>query len=204
MTTADAFYAYGDNLRSTAIQTNTVSQCFDYGRTYSGGVNARTALTAPYFQKTNSLLGGACNNSTQSCYTLNTNGKRYASPVAISSLLPGHRRSVGRDPVLPDGDGRKREHESVLGLTAQLARPLDEPDRDVLHERFRSGDQHDPGGSGGDGPAAVAAAWAGRCRTSPGPVAAQSTGQPVVGATVKWSGRGAPRRTAVATTRWRM
>ncbi len=153
MRTADAFYAYGDNLRSTPIQTNTVSQCFDYGRTYNGGVNTRAGLTAPYFQKTNSLLGGACNDFDP--VLLHAQHQRQALRVAGRDAIAaaGHRRSVGRASVLSDGHRCKREHESVMGLhEPQLAGPLDKPDRDVLHERLRPGDQHDPGRSRGDQP----------------------------------------------------
>jgi hypothetical protein len=189
MKTADAFYAYGDNLRSTAIQMNTVSQCFDYGRTYSGGVNTKAALTAPYFQKTNSLLGGACNDSTQSCYKLNTNGKRYASPVAISSLLQ----------VTADQWVVVQFYRMVTGASANTNPSWDctspnwqdhwtsQTEMYCIND-FDQAISTIPAGAVVTSPATVAAAWGQQVSNIAGRVTAQSTGQPAVGATVKWSG----------------
>ena len=189
MTTADAFYAYGDNLRTTAIQTSTVSQCFDYARVYSGGVNSRATLTAPYFQKTNSFLGGACNDSSQSCYKLNVNGKRYASPVAISSLLQVtadqwvviqfYRMVSGASPnTNPSWDCTSpnwQEHWTSQTETYCI-------------NDFDQAISTIPTGAVVTSPATVAAAWGRQVSNIVGQVTAQNSGQPVVGATVKWSG----------------
>ncbi len=189
MTTADAFYAYGDNLRSTPIQTNTVSQCFDYGRTYNGGVNTRAGLTAPYFQKTNSLLGGACNDSTQSCYTLSTNGKRYASPVAMSSLLQ----------VTADQWVVLQFYRMVTGASANTNPSWDctapnwQDHWTSQTEMYCMNDFDQaigtiPAGAVVTSPATVAAAWGRQVSNVAGQVTMQSTGSPVSGATVTWSG----------------
>ncbi len=189
MTTADAFYAYGDNFRTTAIQTNTVSQCYDYGRVYTGGVNNRATLTAPYFQKTNSMLGGACNDSTQSCYKLNTNGKRYASPVAISSLLQ----------VTADQWVVVQFYRMVTGVSLNTNPSWDctspnwqdhwtsQTEMYCIND-FDQAISTIPAGAVVTSPATVAAAWGRQVSNIAGQVTAQSTGQPVVGATVTWSG----------------
>ncbi len=197
MTTADAFYAYGDNLRSTPIQTNTVSQCFDYGRTYNGGVNTRAGLTAPYFQKTNSLLGGACNDSSQSCYNLSTNGKRYASPVAISSLLQVtadqwvvlqfYRMVTGSSPnTNPSWDCTSPNWQDHWTSQTEM----------YCMDDFDQAISTIPAGAVVTSPATVAAAWGRQVSNIAGQVTAQNTGQPVAGASVTWSGGSATTDTS--------
>lgn len=83
-------YAYGDNHFTTAIQKNLVSSCFGFGRTYRGGVNMRATTIAPWFQKTNSILGGDCNIVGQPCYILkSTGGQHYQSPLTFANLVAG-------------------------------------------------------------------------------------------------------------------
>jgi hypothetical protein len=189
MTTADAFYAYGDNDRSTAIQTATVSQCYDYGRTYNGGVNVRASLNAPYFQRTNSLLGGACSDTALSCYKLNVNGKRYASPVAISSLL---QVSADQWVVL-------QFYRMVSGVSLNTTPSWDctspnwqdhwtsQTEMYCIND-FDQAISTIPPAAVVTSPATVAAAWGRQVSNIVGQVTAQSTGQPVAGATVQWSG----------------
>ena len=189
MTTADAFYAYGDNLRTTAIQTNTVSQCFDYARTYSGGANNRTTLIAPYFQKTNSMLGGACSDTALSCYRLNVNGKRYASPVAISNLLQ----------VTADQWVVVQFYRMVTGASLSTTPSWDctspnwqdhwtsQTEMYCIND-FNQAISTIPPSAVVTSPATVAAAWGRQVSNIAGQVIAQSTGKPVSGATVTWSG----------------
>lgn len=83
-------FAYGDNHFTNQIQTNVVSTCFAYGRTYRGGVNMRANMKAPWFQNTNSITGGECNVAGQACYKLSTtNGKHYESPATFEKLVAG-------------------------------------------------------------------------------------------------------------------
>lgn len=87
---ANALFAYGDNYWSAAIQTSVVDQCFDFGRTYQGGIDPLTAATrAPYLQRTNSITGGACNTVGAVCYKTiaGQNSKHYELPQRWISLI---------------------------------------------------------------------------------------------------------------------
>lgn len=188
-TSANAFYAYGDNKRTTAIQTNIVSKCFDYGRTYNGGVNSRSTLSSPWFQVTNSLLGGACSDSTQSCYHLNVNGKRYASPVAISNLLQ----------VTGDQWVVVQFYRMVSGASLNTTPSWDctspnwqdhwtsQTEMYCINDFDQAISTIPPGTVVAD-PATVAAAWGRQVSDVAGEVTAQGTGKGIAGATVSWSG----------------
>ena len=188
-TSANAFYAYGDNKRTTTIQTNIVSKCFDYGRTYNGGVNSRSTLSSPWFQVTNSLLGGACSDSTQSCYHLNVNGKRYASPVAISNLLQ----------VTGDQWVVVQFYRMVSGASLNTTPSWDctspnwqdhwtsQTEMYCINDFDQAISTIPPGAVVAD-PATVAAAWGRQVSDVAGEVTVQGTGKPVAGATVSWSG----------------
>lgn len=82
-------YAYGNEKRSSPIQKNLVATCFAFGRTYRGGVNNRAAMVSPWWQNTNSITGGACNNATLPCYQFQPAQKssRYMSPVRLEKLV---------------------------------------------------------------------------------------------------------------------
>jgi hypothetical protein len=81
-------FGYPNNKFTTAIQTNVVSHCFAFGRTYAGGRNLRSTMVAPYLQRTNSVNGGACNNSALACYDpAPLGGRRYRSPVNLAGLM---------------------------------------------------------------------------------------------------------------------
>jgi hypothetical protein len=70
-TKAWAIYAYPNNHYTTSIQAQVTENCFAFGRTYSSTrANGASLATPPYFQKTFSILGGACNNPAMPCYTL--------------------------------------------------------------------------------------------------------------------------------------
>ncbi len=189
MTAADAFYAYGDNLRTTTIQTSTVSTCYDYGRTYNSGVNSRATLAAPWFQNTNSLLGGACNDATQPCYNLSVGGKRYPSPASISSLIQ----------VTADQWVVIQFYRMVTGASLHTT-PSWDCTNPNWQEHWTSQTEmyciNDfdqvlssiPAGAVVTGPATVAAAWGRQVSNIVGQVTASSNGLPVAGATVTWSG----------------
>ncbi|MGH3115859.1 MAG: hypothetical protein ACRDQ2_01845 [Gaiellales bacterium] len=81
-------FAYGGNRWNTTVQENVVSTCFAYGRTYKGGRNDQASMVYPWFQRTNSIDGGLCNDPGQPCYTyqLKTT-KRYRSPNYLANLM---------------------------------------------------------------------------------------------------------------------
>jgi hypothetical protein len=82
-------FAYPGNAYTTEIQTNVVSTCFAYGRVYGAAVNVRSKMKAPWFQKTSSINGGACNDSSLPCYSLSGVGvnRRYTLPSRLLQLM---------------------------------------------------------------------------------------------------------------------
>jgi hypothetical protein len=74
-TRAWALYSYPNNHYTTQLQSQVTDSCFAYGRTYASARAHTTFLsTAPYFEKTFSILGGACNDPAQPCYNLQVIG----------------------------------------------------------------------------------------------------------------------------------
>ena len=85
-------FAYPGNTYTNQIQADVVSTCFAYGRKYAGKVNVRSAMQPPWFQNTNSVNGGACNDPGQNCYSLSWVGvnRRYMPPdVLMQRSMPG-------------------------------------------------------------------------------------------------------------------
>ena len=83
---ADGLFAYPNDNYTSAIESDVVSTCFDFGRTYAGTPNDRGQMQPPWFQKTWSLNGGRCNEPSLPCSALSTRF-RYASPVALGNLV---------------------------------------------------------------------------------------------------------------------
>lgn len=79
-------FAYPNDRRTDQIQRDVVSTCFAYGRTYLGGRNSRSAMGEPWFQATNDVSGGRCNDPSLPCSKLAT-PKRYWSRLSIASLF---------------------------------------------------------------------------------------------------------------------
>jgi hypothetical protein len=188
-THANALYAYSDNLFKTAIQTNVVSTCFDYGRTYRGGWNIRSSMRPPWLQTTNSFLGGACNDPSQPCYNINAKGARYASPVAISKLL-----QVGGD------DWEVVQfYKMVSGASLTTSPAWDctnanwqehwttQPETYCIND-FDAAISTIPASAIVTNPATVAAAWGRAVSNIAGTITAQGNSQPIAGATVTWNG----------------
>ncbi len=89
-TRASGEFAYPDDNYTTAIQTNIVSTCYAYGRAYSytPAINVRSAITAPWFEQADNVLGGECHVKTLPCYSLTTTkGRRYTNPYGWASVL---------------------------------------------------------------------------------------------------------------------
>jgi hypothetical protein len=85
----DAMFAYPANKSTDAIQADPVNGCFAYGRRYaSNALNVRSQMSAPWFQRTQSVAGGLCNLSSLPCYTKagttpTQPTSRYTNPMAI-------------------------------------------------------------------------------------------------------------------------
>lgn len=83
-------FAYPNNKRDANVQQNVTSKCFAYGRTYAGGTNCRTCVANPWFQRTNSINGGQCNNSALPCYSYKPSSgtpHHYTLPQRLVSLV---------------------------------------------------------------------------------------------------------------------
>lgn len=81
----------------TAMQTAYGQNCFAWARTYNnkGLTPSSAATTAPYWQNTEAVMGGPCNDKLQpTCYNMTAQGsKRYTLPskivAQIQALQPG-------------------------------------------------------------------------------------------------------------------
>ena len=84
-------FAYPNNTQTLSLQTNLVNTCYGFGRRYGAGVNP-VPVPYPYSAKTNSVMGGRCNNPALACYTLTVkNDRRYTLP----KTLIGYENSAG-------------------------------------------------------------------------------------------------------------
>lgn len=89
-------YAYPQN-RFTTENQQTVKTCYGYGRQYAGlgkynkmeGFTASAMVKDPWFQKTISVNGGLCNDSSQPCYSdkLVRNARRYMLPAQLDASV---------------------------------------------------------------------------------------------------------------------
>ena len=86
-------FAYPNDSYSVAAQTDVVSTCFAYGRTYDDSLplgaknlNVRSGMAAPWFQKTSSLFGGSCNDPSLPCYSAGF-VRRYGSVADLRRLV---------------------------------------------------------------------------------------------------------------------
>jgi len=84
------------------LQQNYGQTCFDFARTYGGkpktmkGITTLASVVTPYWQNTEAVLGGPCNDTTAACYTPSApvaGTKRYTDPQTIinqiNALQPG-------------------------------------------------------------------------------------------------------------------
>ena len=92
---ASGEFAYPDDKSTTAIQSDVVSACYDWGRQYTQAPQAYRVSTlvgsvAPWFQATHSLNGGLCNDPTRPCYrSAGTAARRYQLPSRMVQWLTG-------------------------------------------------------------------------------------------------------------------
>jgi hypothetical protein len=85
-------FAYPNNKKSFGIQSSIVSTCFSYGRGYDYRNNEVGAMVSPWFQRTYSVNGGACNATGLWCSSLANTGAKYIyrSRESLASLMqPG-------------------------------------------------------------------------------------------------------------------
>jgi hypothetical protein len=82
-------FAYPDDQSNPAVQSQVTARCFAYGRTYDHRVNQRATMGAPWFQRTFSVDGGACNLRRLACYRLVTPvwPAHYMSPDMLGGLM---------------------------------------------------------------------------------------------------------------------
>lgn len=87
----DGLFAFPNNSWSARVQAGVVSKCFAFGRRYGMGPTNRTSATSsPYWQRTEGLPGGRCNDSTMPCSHMQTL-TTYRSPLMVAGQL----RSLG-------------------------------------------------------------------------------------------------------------
>jgi hypothetical protein len=79
-------FAYPVNRFTTSMQSTIVSTCFAFGRQYVGSRNLSSTMAAPWLANAWSVNGGACNDSSRSCYSLQT-PYRYVDPGRLASFL---------------------------------------------------------------------------------------------------------------------
>jgi hypothetical protein len=82
-------FAYPDDHSSAEVQRQVTSRCFAYGRTYDHHINLRSSMQPPWFQKTFSVDGGACNLPQLACYKIVTPvwPAHYMSPIMLAGLM---------------------------------------------------------------------------------------------------------------------
>lgn len=82
---ATGLFAYGDDSWTQTAQVDPVSRCFDWGRQYnSTAANTLATAAAPWFQKTQSVNGGLCNDSSLPCNrSVGPATTRYTSPDSL-------------------------------------------------------------------------------------------------------------------------
>lgn len=79
-------FAYPVNRFTDSIQSNIVSTCFAYGRRYVGSRNQRSTMAAPWYANAWSVNGGACNDPSRACYSIQTRF-RYVDPSKLASFV---------------------------------------------------------------------------------------------------------------------
>lgn len=79
-------FGYANDHSDLQLQQQVVSSCFAFGRTYALGVNQRASTVSPWFQVTEPVAGGPCNDPSLACYAMSpTASSRYTSPQAIAA-----------------------------------------------------------------------------------------------------------------------
>jgi hypothetical protein len=86
---ASGLYAYPNDKYTTAVQTNPVSTCFAWGRTYGTGVNTRSQMGAPWFQSTHTTQGARCNMPNAGCPYAAQEKWAYTLPSSIIATIRG-------------------------------------------------------------------------------------------------------------------
>jgi hypothetical protein len=83
----DGLFAFPNNKWDATVQTNVVSKCFAFGRRYGIGPTDQDAATAsPYWQRTEGISGGRCNDPNLACSRLDTL-TTYRSPFRVREQI---------------------------------------------------------------------------------------------------------------------
>ena len=95
---AQGEFAYPNDFTSPSLESMVLSCHYDFGRIYTAGPNLQMPLpiAKPYWLRTYSVDGGACNNPSLSCYKLPTRF-RYNDPANLAAVL---RLDAGRWKVI--------------------------------------------------------------------------------------------------------
>lgn len=82
-------FAYPNDMSNATVQSSVTAHCFAYGRTYNHRVNTRAGMAPPWFQRTFSVDGGACNVRGLACYGIVTPvwPAHYMSPEMLAGLM---------------------------------------------------------------------------------------------------------------------
>jgi hypothetical protein len=87
----DGLFAFPNNRWSAQVQTGVVAKCFAFGRRYGVGPTDRgVATSSPYWQRTEGISGGRCNDPDLPCSRLHTL-TTYRSPARVIGQI----RSLG-------------------------------------------------------------------------------------------------------------
>lgn len=86
---ASGLFAYPNDTWTVEAQTNIVSTCFDWGRTYGTGVNSRTSAGPPWFQSTHTVQGANCSVPNAGCPYAAQEKWRYTHPDRIVATMRG-------------------------------------------------------------------------------------------------------------------
>jgi hypothetical protein len=83
----DGLFAFPNNRWSGTVQRRVVATCFAFGRRYGGGpTDRRSATASPYWQQTEGVSGGRCNDPRRACSRLRTI-TTYRSPARVRRQL---------------------------------------------------------------------------------------------------------------------
>ncbi|HEX6845142.1 MAG TPA: hypothetical protein VF235_08520 [Actinomycetota bacterium] len=95
---ASGLFSYPNDSWSVTAQTNVVSTCFDWGRTYGTGITSRWTAGPPWFQSTHTTQGANCSIPNAGCPYAAQEKWRYTHPdrilATMTSLQPDQWYSV--------------------------------------------------------------------------------------------------------------
>jgi hypothetical protein len=85
-TRAWGLFAWPMNRYTSALETQYVTSCYAYGRTYNGGVNSLPVSAPYYWANTVSVNGGRCANTALACHTMSA-PRQYVQPTTLAAII---------------------------------------------------------------------------------------------------------------------